>query len=98
VNGVNPNILIQLGFTPFTPTYRKPQNYFLKAYISVRFSEQLHEDKFIVLKIDSYYNSLGLPKPPPSVDCLIIVKCDTNICYDFYLVELKNIGSPKHLI
>jgi len=32
VNGVKPNILIQLGLTPFTPTCRKPQNYFLKAY------------------------------------------------------------------
>jgi hypothetical protein len=33
--------------------------------------------------------------PPPSIDCLIIVKCDTNKCYDFYLVELKSIKSTK---
>jgi uncharacterized phage-like protein YoqJ len=40
-------------------------------------------------------NSLRMHNSPPSIDCLIIVQCDTNPCYDFYLVELKNIKSTK---
>ncbi|MCP4347036.1 MAG: hypothetical protein GY795_16100 [Desulfobacterales bacterium] len=64
--------------------------------VGVQISEQLNEEDFIVLKIDSFYNSLRLTKPPPSVDCLIIVKCNTVAYYDFYLAELKNINSPKH--
>jgi hypothetical protein len=64
--------------------------------VCIEFSEHLSEDKYIILKIDAYYNSLRMHNPPPAIDCLIIVQCDTNPCYDFYLVELKNISSPKH--
>jgi hypothetical protein len=63
--------------------------------VCIEFSEHLPEDKYIILKIDAYYNSLRMHNPPPSIDCLIIVQCDTNPCYDFYLVELKNIKSTK---
>jgi len=61
----------------------------------VKFSKQLAEDNYIILKVDAYYNSLRIHKPPPSIDCLILVKCDTNECYDFYLLELKDIKSSK---
>jgi len=61
----------------------------------VEFSKQLAEDNYIVLKVDAYYNSLRIHNPPPSIDCLILVKCDTNECYDFYLVELRDIKSSK---
>jgi len=63
--------------------------------VCVEFSKQLAEDNYIVLKIDAYYNSSKMHNPPPSIDCLILVKCDTNECYDFYLVELKDIKSSK---
>jgi hypothetical protein len=63
----------------------------------VEFSKQLAEDNYIILKVDAYYNSLRIHNPPPSIDCLILVKCDTNECYDFYLVELKDIKSLKGL-
>ncbi|MCK5524644.1 MAG: hypothetical protein KAI83_16085 [Thiomargarita sp.] len=63
--------------------------------ICIEFSKKLIEDKYIILKIDAYYHSSRMPNPPPSIDCLIIVKCETNECYDFYLIELKNIKSTK---
>jgi hypothetical protein len=63
--------------------------------VCIEFSEILPEDKYIILKIDAYYSSLRMHNPPRSIDCLIIVQCDTNPCYDFYLVELKNISSTK---
>jgi len=64
--------------------------------IHVELSEKLTDDKYIILKIDAFYStSNNMPKPPPSPDCLIIVKCDSNECYDFYLVELKNIKSSS---
>jgi len=61
----------------------------------VAFEEKLREDNYIVLKIDAYYNSLRIHNPPPAIDCLIIVNCETNDCYDFYLVELRDIKSSK---
>jgi hypothetical protein len=63
--------------------------------VRVEFSKQLAEDNYIILKVDAYYNSSKMHNPPPSIDCLILVKCDTNECYDFYLVELKDIKSSK---
>ncbi|HAI67928.1 MAG TPA: hypothetical protein DCM38_00655 [Gammaproteobacteria bacterium] len=63
--------------------------------ICVELSEKLTEEKYLILKIDAYYNSSRIHNPPPSIDCLIIVKCDTNKCYDFYLVELRGIKSTK---
>jgi len=63
--------------------------------ICIEFADRLTDDKYIILKIDAYYSSSKMHNPPPSIDCLIIVKCDTNACYDFYLVELKNIKSTK---
>lgn len=64
--------------------------------IEICLSEKLDEnsdDKLLILKIDDFYSSKNMPKPPPSVDCLILVKCDSSKCYDIYLVELKNIKS-----
>jgi len=63
--------------------------------VCVEISETLSEEQYIILQIDAYYHSARMHCPPPSIDCLIIVKCDKNQCYDFYLVELKNINSPK---
>ena len=42
------------------------------------------------------FNSLSFKdaKTPPAADCLILVKCEKD-CYNLYLVELKNINSPK---
>ena len=65
--------------------------------ISVKFDKRLENDenKYIILKTDAYYNTINFATPLPSVDCLIIVKCDSSQGYDFYLIELKNIKSPS---
>lgn len=65
--------------------------------ISAEFDPQLEEEKYMILKPDAYYNTIKFAAPLPSVDCLIIVKCDLNQGYDFYLIELKNIKSPSGL-
>jgi len=31
--------------------------------------------------------------PPPSIDCIVLVKCDNDNCYNLFLVELKDINS-----
>lgn len=63
--------------------------------IFVEISNNISEDDFLVLKIDQYYNSLNIRTRHPSVDCLIIVRCQKNEGYDLYLVELKNIKRLK---
>jgi len=66
--------------------------------IKVNFSEFLEEnfdEKVLILKPDLFYSSKKITNPPPAVDCLILVKCNNNKEYSLYLVELKNIKSPK---
>jgi len=71
--------------------------------IGIDLSEKLREDlesgifeKIMILKIDAYYHPSKMAKPKRSIDCLIIVKC-INTGYEFYLVELRNVVSPKGL-
>lgn len=49
----------------------------------------------MILRPDRYYNTRDMATPPPSADCLIIVKCHDNECYDLYIVELRNIKKTK---
>jgi hypothetical protein len=58
-------------------------------------NELLNHEKVIILKIDAYYNTMDMATPPPSIDCLIIVKCDDGT-YTYYLVELRDVtGTMK---
>ena len=61
--------------------------------IFVSMADDIPQINYLVLKVDNYYNSLNLDKTPPSVDCLVTLKCRDS---DFvvYLIELKNIKSP----
>jgi hypothetical protein len=60
--------------------------------IGIELSDKLLEtNNFIILKIDAYYNSKRMHNPPRAIDCFIMVKCIKNECYDFYLIELKNV-------
>jgi len=62
----------------------------------VSIAEELHNSgNVLILKIDAYFNSANMHNPPPSVDCLVIVKCDANDCYNIYLAELRNISSSN---
>lgn len=56
--------------------------------------ENTNENNFLILKIDAFYSSKNMHNPPPSIDCLIIVKC-TNESYNLYLFELKDVNSPQ---
>lgn len=57
--------------------------------IFVEYADTTDTEKIVVIKVDDYYNSLHLEKPPPSIDCLIIQHCKENL-YKVYLIELKN--------
>ena len=65
--------------------------------VSVTMRADISQSDFLVLKVDNYYNSLNLGhrrKTPPSVDCLVPLKCSDD-AFVIYLIELKNIKSPK---
>jgi hypothetical protein len=52
---------------------------------------EINEEKVKILKIDAYYSSMRMHNPPPSIDCLIIVK-DGSDLYKIYLVELRDVN------
>ena len=62
--------------------------------LEVCLSPTLDDENILILKADEFYSSKNIHNPPPAVDCIILVKCQKE-CYDIYLVELKNIKSPK---
>ncbi len=62
--------------------------------VSVTFKEDVAKDSYIIIKVDDYYNSLGLAKPPASLDCLIIRQC-LNTGFGLTLVELKSIENSQ---
>lgn len=53
--------------------------------------KSIGKDAFIIIKPDSYYNSMSGIRPP-SPDCLIIIRCGENE-YNIYIVELKDISN-----
>lgn len=70
----------------------------------VRLSECLFENneinsrRVVILKPDSYYAThnktlTDYGKPPPAVDCLVIVRCDDCVYYDLYIIELRDVYS-----
>jgi hypothetical protein len=56
---------------------------------------ELDETKVKVIQVDGFYNTGRMHNPPPSIDCLIIVKEDGNLRYSFYLVELRNVNGAN---
>lgn len=58
--------------------------------------DQLDSSKIIILKIDKYYNSSLMHNPPPSVDCLVIIKYGENE-FGLTLVELKNVSNARDI-
>jgi len=62
--------------------------------IAVSFCNQIDKKDITIIKVDRYYNK-HVVMPDCSPDCLIIQKCqDTK--FNIFIVELKNINSPKH--
>lgn len=56
----------------------------------------LREEVIKIIKIDEYYNSTKMHNPPPSIDCLIIIKTGENQ-FGLTLIELKNVSSAKYI-
>ena len=81
----------QIKYTDSLKDYVTRQCEENKIFVSM--ADDILPDNYMVIKIDNYYNSLNLGNTPPSVDCLVVLKCHDN---DFiiYLVELKNVRSP----
>ncbi|MCK5056826.1 MAG: hypothetical protein KAT34_09240 [Candidatus Aminicenantes bacterium] len=61
--------------------------------ISVTMEMDIPAKNYLVIKVDNFYNELGLKNTPPSVDCLILLKCADNSFF-ICLIELKDIKSP----
>ncbi len=60
----------------------------------VEIDNKIAKNEYLVIKVDDYYNSLGLTHTPASPDCLIVIKCK-NSGYALAIVELKNINKAK---
>ncbi len=52
--------------------------------------DRIEADDYVVIKVDDYFNSLGLDQTPPAPDCLIILRCREG-GYALAIVELKRI-------
>ena len=59
-------------------------------------SEGIADENFVDVSRD-IYNDLNLEFTPPSVDCLIILKCKGD-SYKLVLVELKNIKKLNYTL
>ena len=64
--------------------------------IEVGIDEKIDLKDIAIIKVDEYYNGLHLAMPPKSIDFLVIVDCECS-WYNLYLLELKNVNSPKKL-
>lgn len=65
--------------------------------IKVEIDENLYNDKYAIVKVDDYYNNQHMAIIPKSIDFLVAVDCECN-SYTLYLLELKNVKSPKFLV
>lgn len=67
------------------------------AGIEVNVDEKLTSEDYVGIKVDDYYAGLHEAIIPKAVDFAIVVDCSCST-YVLYLLELKNVNSPKHLI
>lgn len=65
--------------------------------IGVGIDADLKAEELAIIKVDDFYNSLHLKEPPKSIDFCVAVDCECD-WYILYLLELKNVNSPKKLI
>lgn len=64
--------------------------------IEVEIDKSIMPEKLAIIKIDDYYNDLHVSYPPKSIDFAVVVDCACS-WYILYLLELKNVNSPKKL-
>lgn len=61
--------------------------------VAISLSNQILEDSFVILRVDSYYN-LIVKQPDKSPDCLILQKCADG-GYRIFIVELRQIRNQN---
>jgi hypothetical protein len=54
----------------------------------------LDDTRIKILKVDHYYNTRNFAQPPKSIDCLIVVKCQSG-AYHLTLAELRDVSATK---
>lgn len=59
-------------------------------------SRAIDRDRYEMIKVDDYYNSLGIAEIPKSVDCLIVLVCNS-VGRILHLIELKSYKKADHL-
>lgn len=64
--------------------------------IEVGIEDNLSEQQLAIIKVDDFYNNLHIASPPKSIDFVVTVDCEC-FAYALYLLELKNVNSPKKL-
>ncbi len=64
--------------------------------IEVEIAPNLAETKLAIVKVDDYYNDLHMGVTPKAIDFCVVVDCACD-WYSMYLLELKNVNSPKYL-
>lgn len=64
--------------------------------IEVGISEQIDGTKLAIIKVDDYYAGLHLAVTPKAIDHLVVVDHECG-AFVMYLLELKNVSSPKFL-
>lgn len=64
--------------------------------IEVGIEDNLSEQQLAIIKVDDFYNDLHIASPPKSIDFVVAVDCEC-CSYVLYLLELKNVNSPKKL-
>ena len=63
--------------------------------VCVETHSDINDDEYIIIKLDDYYNGLHEDPTPPSVDCLIVQRCQQG--FKVYLIELKNVKRAKSI-
>jgi hypothetical protein len=64
--------------------------------VCAAFDSEVDRARTLIIKVDDYYNNLGLDKTPSSIDCLIIQYCSENK-YRLRLIELKNVKTAQSI-
>ncbi len=64
--------------------------------VCVDFDPAIPQEDYLVVKVDDFYNKLGLPNTPKSPDCLIVQRCMDGR-FHWHVVELKNVKYQSEL-
>jgi len=71
-------------------------DYLLENGYGVIINKNMPKDSFLTINIDEYYHYQGLPQIPAIADLLLVAnELANNNCYHIYIIEMKNIKSPK---